>query len=102
MAYYAYMTTAKSESGESQAKRTRTVTATVTYPYHPIELCLELAKAIREIGNGRSEVTKSQLAHRLGVSEQSSDFAQKIASTKAYGMIDGRTALQLTEISRQY
>ena len=94
------MTTAKSETGAPQ--RAWVVKATVTYPYHPLELCIELAKAVREIGNGRTEVTKSQLAHRLGVSEQSSDFAAKVASGKTYGLIDGRITLQLTEVARQY
>jgi len=96
------MTTAKSEVGAPQEKRAWVAKATVTYPYHPLELCIELAKAVREIGNGRAEVTKSQLAHRLGVSEQSSDFAAKVASTKTYGLIDGRITLQLTDVARQY
>jgi hypothetical protein len=95
------MTTAKSAEGSApQAKRTRV--ATVSYPYHSLELCIELAKAVREIGNGRSDVTRSQLAHRLGLSEQSSDFAQKIASSKTYGLIDGRSSFHLTETSNQF
>jgi hypothetical protein len=95
------MTTAKSqEAGAAQTKRARV--STVSYPYHPLELCIEFAKAVREIGNGRTDVTKSQLAHRLGVSEQSGDFAQKIASSKTYGLLDGKQSLRLTETSNQF
>jgi hypothetical protein len=95
------MTTAKSPEGNTpQAKRTRV--ATVSYPYHSLESCIELARAVREIGNGRTEVTKSQLAHKIGVSEKSGDFSQKIASTKTYGMIDGKSSLRLTEAGNRF
>jgi hypothetical protein len=80
--------------------RTRTRTATVSYPYHPLAACLEIAKGVREIGNGKQDVSRSLLASHLGVDEKSGDFAQKLASTKCYGLIDGRTEFKLTELSR--
>jgi len=90
--------TAKSQ--ESAPPKTRIRTATVSYPYHPLELCIELAKAVREIGNGKQEVSKSLLASHMKVDEQSSDFSQKIASSKCYGLVEGRNGLQLTDLAR--
>lgn len=91
--------TAKSTGDAPPQTRSR---ATVTYPYHPLDLCLKLAEAVREIGNGRQDVDKSLLAARLNINEQSPDFRQKIASAKTYGMIDGKSALQLTETAKSY
>jgi hypothetical protein len=90
--------TAKSQ--ESAPPKTRTRTATVSYPYHPLELCVDLAKAVREIGNGKQEVSKSLLASHMKIDEQSSDFSQKIASAKCYGLIEGRNGFQLTDLAR--
>jgi hypothetical protein len=92
--------TAKSQGDAPPQARTRT--ATVSYPYHPLDLCLALADAVREIGNGRQDVDKSLLAAHLKVDEQAADFRQKIASAKTYGMIDGKATLQLTEAAKSY
>lgn len=94
------MTTAKSELGASQIKRSRT--SSVSYPYHPLEICLRVAEAVKSVGNGRSDVPKSSLAHSLTISEKSSDFAQKIASTKTFGLIQGKSSFLLTETAREY
>ena len=94
------MTTTKSEVGAPQSKRTRT--ATVTYPYHPLELCIPIAETVKRIGNGRSDVSNSKLASSLGVSEQSADFAQKIASSKTFGLIHGKSTFLLTETAREF
>jgi hypothetical protein len=65
-------------------------------------LCLDVAKGVREIGNGKQEVSRSLLASHLKVDENSADFSQKIASTKTYGLIDGRGTFKLTELSMGY
>src|SRR2546430_8505752 len=83
----------------SVPKQKRTRTATVSYPYHPLALCLDVAKAVREIGNGKTEVSRSLLASHLGVDEKSADFAQKLASSKCYGLIEGRSSFRLTELA---
>ena len=90
--------TAKSNTVPPPVKRARL--ASVTYPYHPLNLCVDLAKAVREIGNGKGEVSRKLIASHMNVDEGSSDFAQKLASAKYYGLIDGRSAYTLTEISR--
>ncbi len=87
------------ESPEPVTARKRVRTATVSYPYHHLALCLDVAKAVREIGNGKSEVSRSLLASHLGVDEKSADFSQKIASTKCYGLMEGRSAFTLSDIA---
>ena len=57
---------------------------------------------MREIGNGKAEVSKSLLAARLKVSETSGDFITKIASAKCYGIIEGKTSFTLTPAARTY
>ncbi len=63
---------------------------------------MRVAEAVKSVGNGRSDVPKSSLAHSLGISEKSADFAQKIASCKTYGLIQGKSSFLLTETSREY
>ena len=88
--------TAKSKPAVVPAKRNR---SSVSYPYHSLALCVDLAKGVREIGNGKQEVSRSLLASHLKIAESSGDFAQKIASTKTYGLIDGRGTFRLTDLS---
>lgn len=91
---------AKSPPAASSHSRNRT--ATVTYPYHTLSGCLEIAKGVCEIGNGRKDVSRSLLASHLKLDEKSGDFAAKLASTKCYGLIDGRSDYNLTELSKKY
>jgi hypothetical protein len=88
--------TAKSNTATAPAKRNR---ASVSYPYHQLALCLDLANAVKEIGNGKQEVSRTLLASHLKLGENSGDFSQKIASTKTYGLIDGRGAFRLTDLA---
>jgi len=92
--------TAKSPQIIQVRKRTRT--ATVTYPYNPLATCLVVAKGVSEIGNGKQAVSRSMLASHLNLDEKSGDFAQKLASTKCYGLIDGRSDFKLTELAQSY
>ena len=93
---YGLSMTAKSNTVIDRAKPNR---ATVSYPYHQLALCVDLASAVREIGIGKQEVSCTLLASHLKIDEKSGDFSQKIASTKTYGLIDGRGAFRLTDIS---
>jgi len=61
-----------------------------------------MGNAVREIGNGKSEVSKSLLASRLGISEQAGDFTTKIVSSKCYGIIEGKTSFSLTPLAKTY
>jgi hypothetical protein len=92
--------TTKSTSGDTGPRRERT--ASVSYPYHPLALCIDIGTAVREIGNGKADVSKSMLAHRLKTSEQSGDFASKLASTKTYGIIEGKGSFSLTAAAKTY
>ena len=92
--------TAKSKSPAIPVKRSRT--SSVSYPYHPLALCVDLAKGVRDIGNGKQDVPRSLLASHLKVGENSGDFITKIASAKTYGLIDGRGTFNLTDLSRGY
>src|SRR6266446_3729640 len=94
--------TAKSNNPAPAKRAPRPRTATVSYPYHPLSLCLDLAKAVREIGNGKQEVSKSLLASHMKLDENSADLSQKIASSKTYGLIDGRGTFKLTDLSTAY
>ena len=77
----------------------RKVRATVSYPYHTLSTCLEIAAGVKDIGNGKKEVSRTLLASHLKLDEKSGDFAQKLASTKCYGLIDGRSDFKLTDLS---
>lgn len=92
--------TAKSQGGAPSQKRTRT--ATLSYPYHSLETCLKFAEAVKQIGNGRKDVDKSLLASHIKADEQSGDFAQKIASSKTYGMIEGKGVFRLSQAAHSY
>lgn len=87
---------------ESSDSRTYSRTSKVKYPYHPLNLCIDVANIVREIGNGRQAVHPSMIAAKLQVSEKSADFKQKISSCKHYGILDGRVELSLTPTSHDY
>lgn len=73
-----------------------------SYPYHPLNLCMVVGNAVRDIGNGKSDVSKSLLASRLGISEASADFATKLASAKTFGIIEGKSSFSLTSLAKDY
>jgi hypothetical protein len=83
----------------NKAPAIRRVRATVSYPYHNLNTCLEIAAGVKDIGNGKKEVSRTLLAQHLKLDEKSGDFAQKLASTKCYGLIDGRSDFKLTDLS---
>jgi hypothetical protein len=91
---------AKSTTPNQVRKRERTATA--AYPYHPLQLCVDIGAAVREIGNGKSEVSTSMLAARLKVPEVSGDFTTKLVSAKRYGIIEGKTSFTLTAAAKRY
>lgn len=74
----------------------------MAYPRHPLNLALEAADALRELGGSRVEVPKSLLAMRLKAAEDSGDFIAKVGSTKQFGLIEGKSSFTLTEAAKQY
>lgn len=72
------------------------------YPYYGLEKCVEVAAVVRDLGGGRSEVTKTVLAHQMNVSDSSAAFQQLIGAVKSFGLIKGRGSYMLTEISKAF
>lgn len=72
------------------------------YPYTSLAPSLKIADAIKELGGARSEVSKSRLAAHFKEGEKSAAFIQRISSTKAFGMIVGRSDYTLSESAKRY
>jgi hypothetical protein len=72
------------------------------YPYYSWAASLKLAEAVKALGGDREAVMKGDIAHHLGVSEESQSLSQTIASAKTYGMIEGHGEYMLTEAGRHY
>lgn len=70
--------------------------STGTYPYGPLAVCLPIAEAVKSLGGSNSPVSKASLASFLKEDERGSRLATKIASAKAFGMIEGRSDFKLT------
>ncbi len=66
------------------------------YPYGPIAVCLPIAEAVKTLGGINSPVSKASLASYLREDEKSARLMTKIASAKAFGMIEGRSNFKLT------
>lgn len=73
-----------------------------TYPYYSLKTSLELGKVVRDAGGERIGVPKSVVAHGVKMSLNSSSFAQLVASTKCFGIVEGHTELQLSDLGRDY
>jgi hypothetical protein len=77
--------------------------AGATYPYCALDVCLQLAEAVKGLGGGgKIAVSKSLLASSLQVDEHSQTLTFKLASTKAFGLIQGRSQFNLTETAKEY
>jgi hypothetical protein len=72
------------------------------YPYYNVKKCLEVATAVKAAGGNRVPVSKNMLAHALKIGVASPMFSQVIASTKVFGMIEGRGTYQLTDAAKRY
>jgi hypothetical protein len=72
------------------------------YPYLPLSTALVVAKGVKELGGGKSPVSKSLLASSLGDDERSQMLVFKLASAKAFGLIVGRSDFVLSEIANKY
>jgi hypothetical protein len=73
-----------------------------SYPYSPLQTALVVAEAVKQLGGNKTSVPKSLLASTLKEDEKSQGFAFKIASTKSFGLIEGRSAYTLTENAKRY
>jgi hypothetical protein len=72
------------------------------YPYYLLKSCLALGGIVKDAGGDRVDVPKSVVAEGLDVEQTSSNFAQFVASAKCYGIVDGHTALRLTDLGRDH
>ncbi|HTA31592.1 MAG TPA: hypothetical protein VK731_13955, partial [Candidatus Cybelea sp.] len=75
-----------------------------TYPYCALDVCLQVADAVKGLGGGGGKVavSKSLLASSLQVDERSQTLTFKLAATKAFGLIQGRSEFVLTETAKEY
>jgi hypothetical protein len=74
----------------------------VSYPYCPLSLCLPVADAVRSLGGGKATVSKSLIAASLKEDERSQTLQFKIGAARVFGIIEGRSKIQLTEIGKKY
>ena len=72
------------------------------YPYCTLAVCLDVVEAIRSLGGGKSPVSKALLASHLKEEEASQVLSFKLASSKSFGLISGRSDYSLTEIAQHY
>ena len=72
------------------------------YPFFSLANAIQVAEAIRDCGGANGEVPKSSVAHALETSETSGGFIQRVATAKAFGLIEGRGNYQLTDLAKQY
>jgi len=73
-----------------------------SYPLYDFAEAVKIAEAVRDLGGGNAPVARSLLAQHLQLAETGPSFFQRVSSSKSFGMIDGRGAYTLTDISRQY
>src|SRR5438874_370936 len=76
--------------------------AAPAYPLVSFRNALEVAAAVNDAGGAKSPVQKSVIAARLGVSDGSGAFLQRLSSARSYQMIEGRGAYTLTPESVRY
>jgi hypothetical protein len=72
------------------------------YPYYPLAVCLPIAEAVKSLGGGKTQVSKTLLASSLKEDERSQTLTFKIASAKSFGLIEGRSSFYLTEAAKRY
>jgi hypothetical protein len=73
-----------------------------SYPYMPLPSALTVAEAVKQLGGNKTPVPKSLLASTLKEDIKSQGFTFRIASTKCFGLIEGRSAYTLTENAKRY
>lgn len=74
-----------------------------SYPVNTFENALEVARIIGDAGGANTEVSKAIIAQGLGTSSTSGNFTQRLATSRAYGLIDGgRNGYRLTEAAKRY
>jgi len=73
-----------------------------SYPYVPLQTALAVAEAVKQLGGNKTPVPKSLLASTLKENEKAQSFTFKIAATKCFNLIEGRSAYTLTENAKRY
>src|SRR5688572_17236697 len=84
------------QAGESEKGRDPS-----SYPLHPLSTALTVAEVVKDLGGTNRPVSKSLIASHLKVPE-GQVLNQRIGSTRAFGMIQGRGEYMLTEMAKQY
>ncbi len=74
----------------------------VAYPIYDLAEAIKVAEAVRDLGGGNVPVSRSLLAQQLKYAESGPSFFQRVAATKAFGLIDGWGSYSLTELAKQY
>lgn len=82
----------KNESAKTEA----------AYPVYDLGEAVKVAEAVRDLGGGNAPVTKSLLAQHLKYAETGPSFFQRVAASRAFGVIDGRGSYSLTDLGKQY
>ena len=73
-----------------------------SYPLYDLGEAVKIAEAVRDLGGGNAPVSKSLLAQHLKYAETGPSFFQRVASTKAFGLVEGRGSYSLTDLAKQY
>jgi hypothetical protein len=79
-----------------------TATDTQRYPLFGLNNSLPVAAAVRDAGGVNSEVSKAVIAGTLKCSATSGAFLQRIASARAWGLIEGRGSYRLSEAAKHF
>jgi hypothetical protein len=74
---------------------------TSAYPYTSLAAALKIADAVKECGGVRTNVSKGALAAHLGETEKAQGFSQRITSAKSFGLVEGRSDFQLSELAKR-
>src|SRR3989442_2100801 len=72
------------------------------YPLVSFSTALEVARAVSDAGGAKAGVQKAVIASRLGSSDTSGSFLQRLSSARSYRMIDGRGSYKLTKAGISY
>ena len=82
--------------GQSSSQRTR---STITFPYHHLESCTEIARAVHAVGGDACEW--NQLAARLDQAPGGGAFRQRMISARTFGLLEyANQRVTLTDIGR--
>lgn len=83
-------------------EKNEAVKTEAAYPLYDLAEAVKVAGAVRDLGGSNAPVSRSLLAQHLKYAENGPSFFQRVAATRAFGLIDGRGSYSLTETAKQY